>query len=292
MTVTVPIICQTSFFSIHVSKIWNKFWSWTTWGLNKACIQTSLFPHPLSCFLCPRCCIFHAFWTLLYQNSSSLKLAAMWPCPSNRDCWHMHSLTGWWCWELSFLPCTLLSPSEICYKVMAKGWTPEKTVYSLLWLRFGVSSPSGEGEPVVGRGEWGSASLARMSCPLCLGMLCFLPCRCRGTRSTAAPSSGTCTAKLPARISATTVCPSPATCTTTTSVLWTPASSPWSPSARAVVPSLSSPSSRWDPQRELPSERASRGWRRDRFSRELDCREYSVNFVAWIAKWWRRPQLP
>lgn len=181
------------FFSFMWAKFRVSFWSWNTWGLNKACIQTGLFTHHLSCLPYPRCCIFHAFWTLLYQNSSPL---------------------------------------------------------------------------------------------------CFSRCRCRGTPSTAAPSSATCMARWLARTSATTACPSRATSTTTTSAPSTPASSPWWPSVPAAAPSSSFPSSRWAPQCQLAFQRMSRGWRRDRLPRELDCRGCSVSFVVQIGKLWKRPQLP
>lgn len=79
---------------------------------------------------------------------------------------------------MSFLPCTLLSPSDMyngCRQVMPKGWRPaEKKVAAARWLSVGARSPHGEGEPVLGRGEWGSASLARMAGPYVTGR-CLSP---------------------------------------------------------------------------------------------------------------------
>lgn len=138
----------------------------------------------------------------------------------------------------------------------------------------------------VGRGEPCEDGLS-----LWLGVLCFCPCRCRGIRSTAAPSSAMCTARPPARISAMTACPSPAMSTTTTSAPWIPVSSLWWPSVRAAVPSSSFPSSRWAPQGQLAFESVSRGCRRDRLSRDLGGRGCSIHAVVQMAKWQKRPQL-
>lgn len=182
----------------------------------------------------------------------------MWPYPSGRD----YGLV-----MLRAVTFSLHSPLSIrdVQQGYGKGVSTRKKLplqlagWALVWTA------------QVGRVSlwWGEGSGTLQALPgwpvLMPWMLCFSPCRCRGTRSTAAPSSATCMARLPARISATTACPSPTTSTTTTSAPWTPASSPWWPSVWAAAPSSSFPSSRWAPQGELAFQSPSGGWRRDIF---------------------------
>lgn len=205
----------------------------------------------------------------------------MWSCPSDRDCWHMHSPAGWWCWELSFLPCTLLSASEMCNRVMAEAWTPDKTASTAGWLRLGVSSPSGDGEPVVGRGEWSSASLARRACPYAWG-------RCvSALADVVAPSVPQL--QVPSRVWQ--------SCQQG-QVLRLRAHHPQCPRQPLLCcePQLHRRGDRvcwwWCLPRhshqagEFPKVSwLSTGWQRDRLSRELDCRGYSLNAVVQIAKW-------